>query len=136
MFCIICGKELPENAVACPACGAYQTSGAAPAIPNHLVGAILSTLFCCLPFGIVSIAYAANVNSKIAADDIEGAKKASENAKTWMIVAMVCGLIPVFIGFFLCLSNAAASRDFFQGFFRGFFEGFSQGFSQSLSIFL
>ena len=24
-------------------------------IPNHLVWAILSTLFCCLPFGIVSI---------------------------------------------------------------------------------
>jgi hypothetical protein len=28
-------------------------------IPNHLVWAILATLFCCLPLGIVSIVYAA-----------------------------------------------------------------------------
>ena len=104
MFCNNCGKELPENAVACPACGASQASGAAaPAIPNHLVGAILTTLCCCMPFGIVSIVYAAGVNGKITAGDIEGAKKASENAKTWMITALVCGIVINILSFTLNL---------------------------------
>ena len=34
-----------------------------PAPDNNLVWAILSTLFCCLPLGIVSIVKAASVNS-------------------------------------------------------------------------
>ena len=38
-------------------------------IPNYLVQAILTTLFCCLPFGIVAIVYAAQVNTKIEAGD-------------------------------------------------------------------
>ena len=33
-------------------------------IPNNMVWAILTTLFCCLPFGIVSIVYAAQVDGK------------------------------------------------------------------------
>ena len=41
-----------------------QPMGAPP--PNNLVWAILSTLFCCLPLGIVSIVYAAQVNGKYA----------------------------------------------------------------------
>ena len=43
---------------------------ATPQVPNNLVWAILSTLFCCLPAGIVSIVYAAQVNGKLAAGDI------------------------------------------------------------------
>ena len=42
-------------------------------VPNHLVWAILSTLFCCLPLGIVSIVFAAQVNGKLAAGDVAGA---------------------------------------------------------------
>ena len=42
-------------------------------IPNHMVWAILTTLFCCLPFGIVSIVHAARVDSLSAAGDIAGA---------------------------------------------------------------
>ena len=56
-------------------------------IPNYLVQAILVTVFCCLPFGIVSIVYAAQVNTKLDAGDVAGAMQASSNAKTWMWVA-------------------------------------------------
>ena len=48
---------------------------ATPQVPNNLVWAILSTLFCCLPAGIVSIVYAAQVNGKLAAGDIAGAQE-------------------------------------------------------------
>ena len=39
-----------------------------------LVESILVTLFCCLPFGVVSIIKSAEVNGKVASGDIDGAK--------------------------------------------------------------
>ncbi|MFI0355839.1 CD225/dispanin family protein [Actinomadura sp. 9N407] len=66
---------------------------ASPPPPNNLVWAILTTIFCCLPAGVVSIVFAAQVNSKWQAGDYQGAMSASKNAKTWAIVAAVAGLI-------------------------------------------
>jgi len=61
-------------------------------IPNHLVGAILVTLFCCQIFGIVSIVYAAQVNGKLAAGDVPGAVASSNKAKAWMWWGFCLGL--------------------------------------------
>lgn len=58
-------------------------------IPNNMVWAILTTLFCCLPFGIVSIVYAAQVDGRRAAGDIEGARTAADKARFWAIVSAV-----------------------------------------------
>ena len=74
--------------------------GQRPEIPSYLAQAILVTIFCCLPFGIVSIVYAAQVNGKVAAGDIAGARDASEKAKTWAWVALGFGLLPVAIATF------------------------------------
>ena len=71
--------------------------GAAP--PNHLVWAILATLLCCLPGGIVAIVYAAQVDSKFAAGDIAGARAASDNARLWSWVSFGVGLA-VLVGWF------------------------------------
>ena len=69
---------------------------------NHLVGAILSTIFCCPPFGIVSIVYASKVNPLYDAGDHERATNAAQKAKTWMIASIITGLIVTFIyGFIL-----------------------------------
>lgn len=62
-----------------------------PYVPNHLVWAILATIFCCVPFGVVSIVFAAQVNGMLAAGDCEGARIASDKAKTWAIVSMSVG---------------------------------------------
>ena len=67
MYCPTCGgSSNDEGARFCKACGGSLTSepvaGPPPYVPNHLVWAILVTIFCCLPFGIVSIVYAAQVN--------------------------------------------------------------------------
>lgn len=64
-------------------------------IPNHLVWAILSTLFCCLPLGIVSIVFAAQVDGKRAAGDLHGAREASRQAKFWALLAAGLALIPL-----------------------------------------
>ena len=68
-------------------------------IPNHMVWAVLTTLFCCLPFGIVSIVHAARVDSLRAAGDIAGARESSDKARFWAIVsaASILLIIPVYI---------------------------------------
>lgn len=111
-FCTECGKAIHAKAEICPHCGVRQVvSGAgvavtAPSIPNYLVQAILVTLFCCLPFGIVSIVYAAQVNGKEQAGDIEGARQASQLAKKWIWAGFLCGL--VFMLFYLGIMVFAA----------------------------
>ena len=115
MYCTSCGSQNDDNARFCKDCGkamSVSTPGAGPSadkfepesprgtgdpappahVPNYLVQAILVTIFCCLPFGIVSIVYAAQVNTKLDAGDVAGAMQASSNAKTWMWVAFGVGL--------------------------------------------
>lgn len=79
-------------------CMAYlppPTGAATEYVPNHLVWAILSTVFCCLPLGIVSIVYAAQVDGKRGAGDLAGAREASRNARFWAILAAALTLIPL-----------------------------------------
>jgi hypothetical protein len=64
-----------------------------PRPDTHLVGAILTTLFCCLPAGIVSIVYAAKVDGLYRAGDYNGALLASSSAKTWMWISIGVGLV-------------------------------------------
>jgi hypothetical protein len=66
-------------------------------VPSYLVPAIFSTICCCLPFGIVAIVFAAQVNTKLQAGDMRGALEASEKAKIWFWVAVACGLISTLV---------------------------------------
>jgi len=97
MFCPNCGAENDDNAFRCVSCGADFERGPAPAPsaakpPNYLVWSILTTLFCCLPFGIVSIVYAAQVDSKFASGDYAGAAESSRKAKNWALVSCLSGV--------------------------------------------
>lgn len=71
--------------------------GMTPPPPNHLVWGILTTIFCCLPLGIVSIVYAAQVNGKWQMGDVAGARDSSNKAKQFAIWAAVLGLVGVVI---------------------------------------
>jgi predicted secreted protein len=98
-FCTECGKQIHLKAEICPHCGVRQSLLGARAgssvntIPNYLVQAILVTLFCCLPFGIVSIVYAAQVNGKEQAGDLTGARQASRLAKKWVWIGFLSGFV-------------------------------------------
>jgi hypothetical protein len=61
-------------------------------VPNYLVQAILCTLFCCLPFGIVAIVFAAQVDARLAAGDCAGAVNSSNQARMWCWIAFGLGL--------------------------------------------
>ncbi len=76
-----------------------------PKRPNsYLALAIISTILCCLPLGIVSIVYATKVNSSYEDGNYELAEKSSKNAKTWGLVSVGIGVVGivlymVFVGF-------------------------------------
>ncbi|MFI7442026.1 CD225/dispanin family protein [Nonomuraea indica] len=86
--------------------------GQQPPPDNHLVAAILTTLFCCLPLGIVSIVKSSQVNSKWQMGDYQGAAEASEEAKTWWKRSLIAGAIwwgLVIIGYILLFVVIAAN---------------------------
>lgn len=63
-----------------------------PPPSNNLVWAILTTLFCCLPFGIVSIIHSCKVDSLYNAGDYAGAVERANQAKKWAKWAVIAGI--------------------------------------------
>jgi hypothetical protein len=95
--------QLPEFAASSPITAAPPAvdSQPRPHVPNHLVPAILCTIFCCPALGIPAIVFAAQVNTKLQAGDVPGALESSRKAKTWCWVAFCLPVILwiVFVGF-------------------------------------
>jgi len=84
----------------------YNYAGGVPPMggpppKNWLVESILVTLFCCLPFGIVAIINAANVNSRLAVQDYAGAQEASINAGKWVKYSVIGGILQFVVPFLL-----------------------------------
>ena len=79
--------------------GAYQPGQYPPpggnAYPpsSNMVWAILTTLFCCLPFGIVSIVYASKVDGLWASGQFAAAYDSANKARNWAIWSAVIGLV-------------------------------------------
>jgi|HubBroStandDraft_2_1064218.scaffolds.fasta_scaffold521301_2 hypothetical protein len=119
MFCRRCGQENDANAFRCVRCGevvqdlASAQAGPGPQpgidVPNQMVLAILSTLLCCLPFGIVSIVYAAQVNAKLNAGDVDGAQEASRQAGMWGWISVGLG-VAVWVGYALLIAAGALAK--------------------------
>ncbi|HEY0140081.1 MAG TPA: CD225/dispanin family protein [Thermoanaerobaculia bacterium] len=94
MYCTACGSQRADNATVCPQCGQrIRRFAAPPPIPNYLIPSVLVTLCCCTPLGIVALVYGSQVNSKLLAGDIAGAQASSKNARTWMLIGLVIGIL-------------------------------------------
>lgn len=80
-----------------------------PKPSNFLVWAILSTIFCCMPFGIVSIVYASKVDGLWYACNYREAQEASSKAFTWFWWSFATGLILNIIILVLYFTGAIVS---------------------------
>lgn len=78
-----------------------------PCPPTNLVWAIITTVLCCIPPGIVAIFYALKVSNKYREGDIEGAKRASETGAWWCIAAIILGIISMPLGFIMMSAGAS-----------------------------
>ncbi len=73
-----------------PSYGPQQPYGARPPMPDtYLVWAILATLLCCMPFGIVSIVKASQVSTLYYQGNYVEARAASRAARNWAIASAV-----------------------------------------------
>ena len=111
MNCSNCGKELAPGASFCSGCGAQTGMGGVPRqINTYMIPAVLATIFCCLPFGVVSIVFAASANSALASGNYALAEANAQKAKTWFWVAFALGLVcSVIWGAFQILAFAVAA---------------------------
>lgn len=79
-----------------------------PKPDNNMAIAILCTICCCLPLGIVAVIKASNVNSLYVMGQYEAAELAAVEAKKWSIIGIVIGFVLEF-GYIFIYSSAFAS---------------------------
>jgi hypothetical protein len=60
---------------------------------NYLVWAILCTVLCCLPLGIVAIVYSTRVSGLWSQGRYAEAQAAADNAKKWAIIGAIVGAV-------------------------------------------
>ena len=75
--------------------------------PTNLVWAILSTILCCLPVGIVAIVYASKVSNYFYSNNYLKAKKASDRALYWSLASMIVWMVtqPILSALSLLMGN-------------------------------
>lgn len=74
-----------------------------PPRPNsYLALAIITTIVCCLPTGIVSIIYSTKVNSLYEDGKYDEALKASKNAKTWGLISIGVTFLVIILYLLIC----------------------------------
>ena len=84
---------------------------------NHtlnLILAIVATVFCCLPLGIVAIVFAAIGMSREGSGDYVGAESAARSARIciWISFGLGLAVLAVYVLFFLLLGIGAAILGF------------------------
>ena len=82
-----------------------------PPPDNNLVWAIICTVACCMPLGIVSIIKSAKVKELWFQGDFIGAQKAADDAKKWAIWGIVSAAVIYFVFFgiyFIIILGATA----------------------------
>lgn len=64
-----------------------------PRPDTHLVEAVIATLCCCLPFGIVAIVKSGQVSTFYARGQYDQALLCSDDARKWVVVSVICGIV-------------------------------------------
>lgn len=81
----------------CHSMGSGTPNQSMPCPPSNLVWAIVSTILCCLPTGIVAIVYACKVDNLYLMGDYQGAVEASNKARNWAIGGLIASVVFYFV---------------------------------------
>lgn len=89
-----------------------QANASIPQKPNNnLVLAIVCTVCCCLPLGVVGIIKASKVNGLYLAKQYEAAELAAQEAKKWSMIGIIAGAVIMVIYFiFYAIVGVAALK--------------------------
>lgn len=83
----------------------YNQSPPMRKVENHMVWAILVTLFCCLPLGIPAIVFSSQVDDKMNKGDYSGAVESANKAKTFCWIAFGLGIAFVVYCFVMAVTG-------------------------------
>lgn len=81
----------------CHSMGSGTPNQSMPCPPSNLVWAVVSTILCCLPTGIVAIVYACKVDNLYLMGDYQGAVEASNKARNWAIGGLIASVVFYFV---------------------------------------
>ena len=62
-------------------------------IKHYLVESILILACCCTPIGIIGLIYGAQVQARLAEEEYEQARIASEKARKWFKIGLYIGIV-------------------------------------------
>lgn len=79
----------------------------------YLILSIISTLCCCLPFGVVGIVSSAKINSAMLAGNLEEAQNNAKMARIWIIVSFAIGLLTWLIYMVLIVTGAVSGSAYY-----------------------
>ena len=79
----------------------------------YLILSIISTLCCCLPFGVVGIVFSAKINSAMLAGNLEEAQNNAKMARIWIIVSFAIGLLTWLIYMILIVTGAVSGSAYY-----------------------
>ena len=79
----------------------------------YLILSIISTLCCCLPFGVVGIVFSAKINSAMLAGNLEEAQNNAKMARIWIIVSFAIGLLTWLIYMVLIVAGAVSGSAYY-----------------------
>lgn len=79
----------------------------------YLILSIISTLCCCLPFGVVGIVFSAKINSAILAGNLEEAQNNAKMARIWIIVSFAIGFLTWLIYMVLIVTGAVSGSAYY-----------------------
>lgn len=98
-YCMGCGNSLNSSSVSSSTQGNYNnpTTNGKEQPKTWYLESILATILCCLPVGVIAILNANRVEDRFKAGDFQGAQKASDEAKKYIIIASILGIISIFI---------------------------------------
>lgn len=76
-------------------------------VPNYLAPAIVSSVFCCLPVGVIAIILSIQANNKAETGDIEAGIAKAKVAKILVLSAIVLGLLAFVMFIFAAALNSS-----------------------------
>ena len=79
----------------------------------YLILSIISTLCCCLPFGVVGIVFSAKINSAMMAGNLEEAQNNAKMARIWIIVSFAIGILTWLIYMVLIVTGAVSGSAYY-----------------------
>lgn len=79
-------------------------------VDSYALPALLTTIFCCMPFGIVALIYASKVNEAKEDDDLERALTASRAARKWCRIGIIVSGVINAVFLILQFLGAAGGR--------------------------